>query len=238
MEQSLSNLTGFITRATDGDLGHVNEFFFDDEMWTIRYMVADTGNWLADRKVLISPVALCTPDWESKTFPVNLTCDQVRNSPDIDTKRPVHRQHEIALMKYYQWPHYWEGGFGGTFGITPYPLLDEPITDDPVVDKQKDDEHLRSTHQVTGYFVHATDGEVGHVKDFIVDDVTWEIKFLVVDVSSWFFGKKVLVSPQWIKRVTWSDSSVYLDAPRGSVKNCREYIPEDFNAVAHSEILV
>jgi len=229
MQPSLHSMIGFAIRAVDGDLGKVHEFYFDDATWTIRYMVAETGNWLSGRKVLISSVALGKPDWESRTFSVNLTCVQVRNSPDIDTERPVYRQHEAELHEYYQWPRYWEGGYGGVLGITPYPLFENPLPQQSSAPERKDDPHLRSTHQVAGYHIHATDGEIGHVEDFIVDDENWTIGYLIIDIGNWLPGRKVLISPKWIRSVNWADTSVYLDRSRQSVKNGLDFDSSETN---------
>jgi sporulation protein YlmC with PRC-barrel domain len=225
MEHSLRSLIGFSIRATDGDLGKVHEFYFDDSTWTIRYMVAETGNWLSNRKVLISLVALGKPDWKSRAFPASLTCDQVRNSPDIDTERPVYRQHEAELHRYYEWPQYWETGYGGALGITPFPLLEIPVPQEaPDLDRH-DDPHLRSTRQVTGYHIHATNGEIGHVTDFMVGDEDWTLGNLVVDTGSWLPGKKVIIPVAWIKNVNWAESAVYVDRMRESVKNSADVDP-------------
>jgi uncharacterized protein YrrD len=223
MQHIISSMIGYAIRATDGDLGKVDEFYFDDETWAIRYIVVETGNWLSGRKVLISPVALGKPELESRTISVNLTCVQVRSSPDIDTERPIYRQHEAELHEYYQWP--WRGGYGGTFGTTPLPLsADEGFVEQEAsASEHQDDPHLRSTQQVTGYHIHAVDGEIGHVEDFIVDDEIWAVRFLIVDTRNWLPGKKVLLSPRWIKRVEWADSSVYFDLTRESVKNSPEF---------------
>jgi uncharacterized protein YrrD len=225
MQHSIHSLIGFTIRAQDGDLGKVLEFYFDDATWTIRYMVVETGNWLLNRRVLISVAALGKPEWWSHTFSVNLTCDQVRQSPDIDMERPVYRQHEIDLHKYYQWQQYWDIGYGGILGITPFPLLENSLPEEEQKAVTSDDSHLRSTRQVTGYHIHATDGGIGHVSDFIVDDEIWVVRFIVADTGNWLLEKKVLVSPQWIKEIHWADAMVYLDNPRGSVKNCPEYEP-------------
>jgi sporulation protein YlmC with PRC-barrel domain len=223
MQHRISSLIGHAIHATDGNVGKVHEFYFDDVTWTIRYMVVETGNWLFGRKVLISTFALGKPDWDSGTLTVNLTCDQVRKSPDIDTEKPVYRQHEVELHEYYEWPLYWEAGYGGTFGISPYPLLvDQPLPKQ-VVRNDKDDPHLRSTRHVTGYHIHATDGEIGHVEDFIVDDKNWAIGFIIVNTGELFAGKKVLISTKWIKNVNWDDRSVYLDRSRESVSNSPEF---------------
>ena len=219
MQHRISSMIGYAIRATDGDLGKVDEFYFDDETWTIRYMVVETGNWLPGRKVLISPVAFGKPELESRMISVNLTCAQVGNSPNIDTDRPIYLQHEAELHEHYQWP--WRGGYGGTFGTTPLPLSsDEAFAEQEAsASGRRDDPHLRSKRQVISYHIHATDGEIGHVEDFIVDDETWAIRFLVVDTRNWLPGKKVLLSPQWIKHVEWADSSVHLGLTRESIKN-------------------
>jgi sporulation protein YlmC with PRC-barrel domain len=230
MQHSISSMIGYAIRATDGDLGKVDEFYFDDETWTIRYMVVETGNWLPGRKVLISPVAFGKPELESRMISVNLTCAQVGNSPNIDTDRPIYLQHEAELHEHYQWP--WRGGYGGTFGTTPLPLSsDKAFTEQEAsASGRRDDPHLRSTRQVISYHIHATDGEIGHVEDFIVDDENWAIRFLVVDTRNWLPGKKVLLSPQWIKRVEWADSSVHFDLTRESVKTSDEFDPSKLAA--------
>jgi sporulation protein YlmC with PRC-barrel domain len=222
---SLRSMTGYPIRASDGDLGTVLDFYFDDATWIIRYMVAETGTWLSGRKVLISLVALGKPDWKSRTFSVNLTCDQVRKSPDLDTERPVYRQHEVELYEYYQWPRYWEGAYGGTFGITPYPLYEGLLAQESSKSERKDDPHLRSTRHVTGYHILATDGGIGHVGDYVVDDETWALQYLVVDTGKWLPGRKVLISPTWIKSVNWADTSVFLDHSREEVKMSPDFDP-------------
>ena len=94
MMRNVNDLRGYAIRATDGVIGTVVDFYFDDQDWGIRYLVVDTGNWLSGRKVLISPLALGLPDWMIRELPVSLTKSQVKRSPDIDTKKPVSRQHE------------------------------------------------------------------------------------------------------------------------------------------------
>lgn len=231
MQHRIHGMIGYAIRATDGDLGKVHDFYFDDATWTIRYMVADTGNWLSGRKVLISPVAMGKPDEGSHAFPVNLTRVQVSDSPDIDTEKPVYRQHEAKLHEYYQWPPYWEGGYGGIFGITSSPVFEIPVVEKSPDSEQRDDPHLRSTRQVTGYHIKAIDGEIGHVTDFIVDDENWMLPYMVVDTGNWLPGKKLLISPQRIKSVNWVDASVSLDRMRDSIKNSPELdsLKPDYN---------
>lgn len=225
MQQCLRNITGFAIRATDGDLGKVHDFYFDDITWSIRYLVVETKNWLSSRKVLISLVVLDKPDWESNTLKVDLSCLQVRNSPEIDTQLPVYRQHEAALHEYYQWKPYWESGYGGTLGITPYPLYENTGMPGPSEQERQNDRHLRSTRNVTGYRIQAIDGEIGFVEDFIIDEEFWSLKYLIVDTGNWLSGRKVLLSPTWITSVHWEDKNIYIDRSRESVDNSPEFDP-------------
>jgi uncharacterized protein YrrD len=250
MQHRINTLTGYNIKATDGDLGKLREFYFDDETWTIRYLVVETGGHLFGRKVLISLFALGKPDEAARAFTVNLTKDQVKNSPDIDTDKPVDRHHETELHRYYEWPSYWESALGSSLGIAPLigttgtaPLpyvvtgdLSKPIPD---LSEHPDNLHLRSTRRVTGYHLHALDGEIGHVTDFIVDDEDWLVRFLLVDIGKWLSGRKVLISPQWIESVAWDDSSVYLDITREAVKSSPKFdpskpIPRDYEDDLHS----
>ena len=228
MKRSVSHLVGGTVRAKDGDLGRVEEFYFDDHKWIIRYMVVDTRRWLQGRQVLISTAASKRPIWKSRVFPVNLTKKQVRSSPSIDTDKPVSRQHEAELHDYYNWPVYWGAGLDPYAGVG-YPV---PTHFLPLATRERKtsfekpaDPNLRSTRQVTGYYIQATDGEIGHVQDFIVDDETWAIRYVVVNTQNWLPGKKVLVFPAWISRVSWDKSKVLVDLSRESVKNSPAFDP-------------
>jgi hypothetical protein len=106
-----TNLKGFEIRATDGELGTMGEFYFDDDTWAIRYLTVETGGWLGGREVLISPISVAYTDWQTKRLNVALTKKQVENSPDIDTHRPVSRQQEAAYLRYDGSPYYWGGPY-------------------------------------------------------------------------------------------------------------------------------
>lgn len=221
MMRSITRLVGCKVRAKDGDIGRVEQFYFDDHKWVIRYMVVDTGRWLQGRDVLISTAALKRPEWKSRVFPVNLTKQQVRNSPNIETDKPVSRQHEAALHDYYDWPVYWGLGVQQYTGVG-YPVpthLQPPAKRKNAPSEKPADPNLRSTHQVTGYYFQAIDGEIGHVQDFIVDDETWAIRYVVVNIHNWLPGRKVLVFPSWISRVSWDKSKVFVDLSRESIEN-------------------
>jgi sporulation protein YlmC with PRC-barrel domain len=220
MQHCLCSMIGYTIQAADGDLGRVDDFYLDDTTWTIRYMVAETGNWLLERKVLVSLFAWCKPEWKLQMFLVNLTKEQVRHSPDIDTNRLVSRQHEIKLHEYYQWPRYWEGGFG-------VPVFENSLFQETFISERLNDPHLRSTRQIVNYHIHATDGEIGHIEDFIVDDRNWAIHFLIVNTKKWLSGKIVLIPPKWIKNINWADASVHLDRSREEVKNSPDFDPSE-----------
>ncbi|MEO9022304.1 MAG: PRC-barrel domain-containing protein [Ginsengibacter sp.] len=232
MKRSIKSLVGYAMKETDGEIGKVAEFYFDDVTWTIRYFIVKTGNWLSGRKVLISPVVVKEPDWENREFPVNLTKKQIEDSPDIDTDKPVSRQQEELLSNYYPWRLYWgsepdEHG-GGIFGMMPGDLYDANVETNEnsapeVVENVPQDQHLRSTDEVIGYTIHATDGEVGKISDYIIDDTNWKIKFLVVSTGSLFNNKKVLVSTQGITKVNWDNSNVAVNLSTEEVKNSTEF---------------
>ena len=225
MKRSVKSLIGYTIGATDGEIGKVKEFYFDDKTWTIRYLVVKTGSWLFGRTVLISPEALLSPNWETEVFPVNLTMEQVKNSPDVDTEKPVSRQQEIKLYEHYPWTNYWGGGFHGAgIPVSMYQVLQQD-EDQAAGTKSDDNPHLRSTASVTGYKIKALDGDIGEVEDFIFEDKSWKLDFIIVETGNWFPGKKVLISPKWIKEINWETLSVTLKATVESIKNSPEYDP-------------
>ncbi len=212
---------GYTLDSYDGEFGKVMEFYFDDRHWTIRYLVADTGDWLADRKVLISPYALVEVVKDAEHITVNLSRKQIEDSPRLDSDKPVSRQYEAEYNSFYDWPTYWAGPF--MWGAYPYIVRDGNNLRESHPDEKKWDPHLRSTQEVTGYHIQAADGEIGHVEDFIIDDETWAIRYLVVDTENWLPGKKVLVSAHWIKHVSWSESKVFVTLSRDIINRSPEY---------------
>lgn len=225
MLRSTKELQGYKILATDGQIGKVGDFFFDDLAWTIRYLVADTGSWLIEKEVLISPTALVQPDWSHRIFPVNLSQKQIENSPEIDADRPVSRQHEVRLNKYYNWPLYWTEP-GSPVAPPPFGAGEEEAVD-VEEDEQAGDQdlHLRSTKEVMKYRIRAIDGEIGHLEDFILDDEIWTIRYLVIDTRNWLPGKKVLVAPGWIKRIDWAGAQVHVELVQESIEKSPEYDP-------------
>ncbi len=235
MLHSLKALEGFTISATDGQLGSVRDIYFDDQQWVIRYFEVDTG-WLAGRNVLISPISVRGIDWKRKTINVDLTQQQVNNSPGIDTARPVSRQHEAALSSYYGYPLYWTGPFAWGYTALPTMLepmpfedgsMQEPLRLEPEVDSSDDDPHLRTKDEIVGYDIQATDDTVGHVDDFLFDDQDWSILLMVVDTRNWWPGKHVLLSPNLIIDMSWEEKSVLLNISRTEIESSPEY-DEDY----------
>jgi sporulation protein YlmC with PRC-barrel domain len=210
--------------ASDGEIGSIEEFYFDDERWAIRYMIVNTGDWLSQEQVLISPIFLRGADWESKQLRVALTKKQIANSPKIDTHKPVSRQHESAYLDYYGASYYWGGPYVWGPGSFPEDLAIPVAARSVAGERESADSHLRSTAAVTGYRIEATDGEIGHVEDFVVDQETWKIRCLEVKTRNWLPGKMVLISPEWVEKISWPDSIVSVGLSRESIKSAPEYI--------------
>lgn len=234
MLRSARKTQSFALAARDGRIGHVREFYFDDHHWTIRYLVAQAGNLLTGRMVLLSPHSLGLPDDELKVIPVDLTREQIRQSPSPESDQPMSRGFEMDYYRYFGWPYYWvgphlwgpspfpvqpadlPGGFGGSGDPGP-PAGGEPPRADP---------HLRSTDEISGYRVHARDGVIGHVEDFLFDDRDWSIRFMAMDTRKLWGGKWVLVPPAWISGFRWEDRLLEVDADRADLRNAPAFDPK------------
>jgi sporulation protein YlmC with PRC-barrel domain len=227
MLNKAQTLKGYKLHSLDGEIGKIKEFYFDDHYWTIRYLVADTGNWLTGTQVLISPYALAAVNKKEQYISIDLTKKQIEDSPSLNTDKPVSRQFEESYYEYYGWPLYWGGPFmWGYYPSYPYIERDREKWREPTQGENAWDPHLRSTQDVSGHHIQATDGYIGHVEDFIIDDETWAIRYLIVATQNWWPGKKVLVSPQWIERVSWSESTVFVNLTRDAIRQSPEYTEE------------
>jgi hypothetical protein len=232
-----SQISDYTLRASDGPVGIVSDFLFDDKTWLVRWLVIDTGNWLPGRRVLLPPSALAHVNHIGRQFSVRLTMQQVKDCPDIESDRPVSRQSEADIYNYYGWSPYWGAGSylgmvgygGGLVGATAEsrPSLELTQREKEIDDAQRsrDDPALRSAIEVIGYHIHASDGEIGHVEDILVEDEDWSIHYLVVDTKNWWPGKKVLISPMSVRKVEWADRHVNLGASRQKVKDSPAYDP-------------
>jgi hypothetical protein len=229
MLRSIKQLFGKNLGASDGDLGQVKDFYFDDHTWAVRYVVADTGKWLPGRQVLLSPHAFSSSLPTAKTMLVNLTRKQIEDSPSVETHKPVSRQYEEEYHRYYGWPYYWEGdGLWG--GMRGFPILEPPAgfsSGEPeasIGPKLKStDADLRSTQAVSGYHLQATDGIVGHVCDFLMDDKSWAINQLVVKTGHRFTGKEVQIPINQVERISYKESTVFVKLTKEAVEKSPEH---------------
>jgi len=231
MLRTASTIKGYAIAASDGVIGTVSDFLFDDTRWSVRWLVVATGSFFTRREVLLPTSAVTHLSPDEKQFSVDLTIQQVKNSPDVDTNLPVSRQTEGMLYDSYGWSPYWgRGAFAGGYGFVSGGMQDLPSPGSwreqrDVENLDDGDPHLRSIAAVTGYHIEATDGDIGHVEDFLLRDGKWHIDYLVVDTNNWWPGKKVLISPASIKSIDWADRSVEISVARQTVKDSPAYDP-------------
>jgi hypothetical protein len=228
MMMGIKTYMDYVLAAQDGEIGRCKDFLFDDELWTIRFMVADTGKWLPGRKVVISPVSLGETDMDSRRMHVNLTKDQIKESPPLAAHAPVSRQYEIQYFDHFGWPYYWVGE--SVWGMGPEPrALYHAHAEPPKSTSETEalDKHLRSVDEVLGYRIRATDGEIGHAGDFLVDDETWVLRYLIVDTGRWLPGRQVCLPLATVRTVEWVHRHMAVDLSKDAVKNSPPYDPLD-----------
>jgi sporulation protein YlmC with PRC-barrel domain len=223
MLRSIKQLYGDRLGASDGEIGHVKDFYFDDQTWAVRYLVADTGTWLTNRQVLLSPHVLGNAYLAGKVLAVNLTRKQIEDCPPIELHKPVSRQYEEDYYRYYGWPNYWQGD--GLWGMNEFPILESPKSNlpsnqtIPIGSHLKNaDVHLRSTQAVKGYHLHANDGIVGHVVDFMMDETSWAIGQLVIKTGNRFTGKEVQIPTNKVTRISYDESSIFVDLTKSDME--------------------
>ena len=232
-------INGYAISASDGKVGTISNFFFDDTSWLVRWLVVDTGNWLSGRKVLLPSSAMAHLHTKQEECSIKLTMKQIEESPNIDTDRPVSRQMETGVYDHYGYSPYWNsdygymdgigimGGYGymgGMGGAMPISSKSQRREEEIAgAQGNRDDVHLRSVEAVTGYHIHARDGEIGHVENFLIEDADWSIRYLVVDTKNWWPGKKVLISPRSVKDINWADRLVNINVDREKVQDGPAY---------------
>jgi hypothetical protein len=229
-----SAIKGYTIEASDGEIGTVADLLFDDRTWTTRWLVVSTGNWFLRHKVLLPLSALGKPDAEQRQFSVQLTRQQVKDSPDADTDLPISRHVEANVFNYYGANPYWTSGFALESNAIATPLV-LPLSRNDTGPRarsgtdavpQDGDPDLRSTDAIIGYHIAATDGEIGHVEDFLVDDADWRLRYMTVDTKNWLPGQRVLLSPRQIKEIDWSNKRIRVDVDREKIKSAPLYDPQ------------
>jgi uncharacterized protein YrrD len=231
LQKAIKDIRGDAIVARDGMIGSVDDVYFDDERWAVRYLVVDTGDWLPGRKVLISPRSVMPIQQTKTALRVALSREQVEHSPGVEEHQPVSRSFEAAYARHFGYPYYWVGPYLWGAAALPYspewiaPAAQATATRDPAesasaaAERGGEESHLRSSREVAGYKIRATDGDIGHVEDFIVDDETWAIADMLVDTRNWLPGKKVLVPPSAIEDVDWVNREVGVRLTRADLKH-------------------
>ena len=190
-----NQLNEFSLRATDGSIGQVKDLYFNDDDWAIRYLVVETGNWFTRHRVLVPTAALDSIDATNKVIQVSLTRDQVKHSPDVDCDMPVSRQHQTDLSGYYGFPSYLEGV------------------------QRPSDPHLRSAEALNGYAARSNSDEIGHVKQFLLDDDGWRVVAVILKTGAWWHGDLMRIETDGIETIDWDSSSIEVIASRESLKD-------------------
>jgi hypothetical protein len=238
---AVSGLEGCPVRVTDGDVGSVKDFLFDDQNWKIRWMVVGAGKWLPGRQLLIHPSAIAPLTLPPKPrlpmmspgdtleISVNLTRAEIEAGPEAREDEPVNRDMEALLYDYYGWDPYW----GAThFGAAVLPNAEQRIVDDAVRRDAGDvippvdgGDHLHSVASFKGYYVHAVDGDIGHVENLLADDSNWEIRYLVIATRNWWPGKIVQLSPYAVKEIDWFGEHINMNVTRDQVRSAPAWDP-------------
>jgi hypothetical protein len=232
---AVSGLMDCAVHASDGEVGAVRDFLFDDQTWKIRWMAVDTGDWLPGRRVFIHPSAIAPLTLppkptlpmmsmgETLTLTVNLTRSQIEAGPHAHADVPVTRDMEALLYDHYGWDPYWGASY---FGAGLLPNAESELVGDaerraaeaenPPLDGA---DHLHSVSEFKGYTVHALDGDIGHVENLLADDANWDIRYLVIATRNWWPGKIVQLSPYAVKDVDWFGEQVNMNVTRDQVRS-------------------
>lgn len=239
MLHKITDLKSYSLQATDGEIGSISDLYFDQESWVALYLVVDVGSWWESNEVLLVPEVIESVDAESQTLMVNITREQVRNSPDVTSDMPLSREKETLLHRHYGWQPYWTGPVAGVPGLTS-PTLRAPVADTAVpadeletpknVDEPRtlinEENTMRSAAEIVGYSLKAVDGNVGDVEDFIIDDSFWVMRYIIVNTGTWLSGKSVLLAPGWIEAIDWLASRVSVDLTQQSIEHSPQYDPD------------
>jgi uncharacterized protein YrrD len=237
MMRTIRQLYGKALAASDGDVGHIKDFYFDDQRWAVRYIIVDTGSWLPERQVLLSPHAFRSVRQKEDSLQVILSRQQIENSPSIASHKPVSRQYEEEYYRYYGWPSYWDGG--GMWGVSglpvnpwPYLVPDQQTTTPGAPLSNGDDPHLQSTQAMNGYHIQTGDGSLGHITDFVMDDENWAIRQLVIQTGHWLSAREIVLSTEDVDRISYEQSTVYVSKTKEAILAAPEYHVPDVPPLA------
>lgn len=235
MLHSFKKIINTTLHAKDGEIGHLDDLLFDDELWIVRYVVVRTGGFLKRHRVLVSPLGVAQVDWDNQALRLKLTRQQIEDSPDVDTDQPYFRQMEKRYFDYYSWPYYWSEM--SIWGIDPRNTImsgaveehQTGVSRQPSPEEQEaperpeGDPHLRSFREVSRYDFDAEGTLFGHVGDFLIEDDDWTVRYLVAETRTWWPSQRVLISPMWIRSVDWADRCIKLRLTREEIESSPEF---------------
>jgi sporulation protein YlmC with PRC-barrel domain len=214
MLNSYNDLKTYSIRATDQRTGNVDDIYFDDEEWRVLYLVVQTGFLLTARQSLIGTNRVGRPDTDRGEVPVDLTAEELKSADSPQSDPPVSQQMPpaVAAQSMSAWPSFIVGtGLDYSPGLA-QDQLSLAAAEAEEAEEHAGDSHLRSMAEVIGYTVHATDGEIGAVDDFLIDPRTWRLQHLVIDTGSWLPGKRVVITTDWIADVDWAERHIRVNA--------------------------
>ena len=221
MFRRLRALVGYRIAGTDGEFGRVDDFYFDERDWRVRYLVVDTGSWLPGREVLVAPGEMGRPDADRSVVPVGLTQEQIEKSPPVQSDMPISRQQELELARYYHWATEWDTGpLSRSVGRS---VAWETPEGERAKHEDQRRSHLRSVEEIAGYHIQAAGGEIGKVDDVLADPQSWMIRYVVVDTGGWLSDRLVLLAPEWIQKVSWAHQQLVTDLSREKIETCPEH---------------
>jgi hypothetical protein len=224
MQLDIKGLYGYKLAATDGDIGRIRDFYFDDQSWTVRYAVADTGSWLKGQLVLLSPRAFGRLDHAGKTLNIGLSLKQIESCPPIEAHMPVSRRYEVEYHRYYGWPEYWSGG--AMAGLGGFPMVlphSKGELEAQVRNNRRDDKHLQSMHSVIGFHIQAVDAVIGRLGGFLVDGDNWVVSDLLAEAGHWYSGKEIRIAPAKVERISFEESTVFVGLTKRDIEKTAEH---------------
>ena len=218
-------LIGCKVHATDGFIGEIKTLYFESSQWIVRYFALE-GN---ARRFLIPATLFPMQNFSSSDLSLNLRKDQINNSPDIDLSQPLSRLSESTLASYYNIPSYWgpvtreeevlQVPSEGTMIISHVTGSDIAVGAAGELLVVEQAANLYSTDEIFGFEAQAIDGDIGPVEDVMIDDYSWEMRYLIVDSARLLPGRKVLLSPQWIDSVNETDRKIRVNVTKNTVKS-------------------
>lgn len=217
--RKLEDLTGYHLHARDGEIGKLKQVYFDDQHWTVRYFVVHTGTWLLGRDVLIAPATFTAIDEENKRIEVDLTQEQIKNSPPVESEKTVSRHYEEGLIRHYQWERYWIDAT--LYGVPQLPKGER--SSKARFSEKPEHPHLRSSSEVKKYKIQALDGGIGHVADYILEEPGWVIRYMEIATRDFLSGRHILIAPDWVREIDWADNTVSVDLVRDTIEKAPPY---------------